>query len=362
MKYIKFKFAILLFSLFVLISCEKGHLPSESKFNLVELTLQGSTSKVLEILYMDKVIDTTIGVNLSQKILLNLTQENNKISFREKGSSKILKTISVDLSPFIQSASIIYDGKNIYDQVIKYIIKGYAMEGELEFILDGETIFKGMEKIESTIPIALNKNQSRKLEIKKTGGSEILFTKEITTGETDQFLKFLFDGSALIDKIQLDPPKNPKNMGISFQFKTIFADYQNRIQFVGGNEVDFVVYSRRIGSEEAEKLVPEVRISVPMNNQFKYMELPPLKNPEEYEYTFDIYKKGTSEIAYIRGGGAHALIPTIDKNGGTKGDGLRFKEGTTIPLILTDEASVSLYPPRTYIPKVLITNLSAYFN
>lgn len=356
---------LLLFS-----ACEEGEQLEPVSPQVVKVALTGSTTKELEFIYKDNVVASQgVGTGFGSQVLLDVSGQDSEITVREKGSTVILNTWNVNPAIFSQTFSIFYDGTAAYDGVVRFKVKGFAMEGELEFLLDGNPLAEGSSKIDKILPIFINKTESRQLQVRKKGETTILLSKTVNGEPIDgQSLTFLFDGTKIVDNIKIDPPANPDNMAISAQFTSTYNDpNSNVLYFTGGSKVDLVFYIRKKGMENyvriqpEPKANPEIRIPLPLDGTNVSFELPPLANPDE-EYSVDICREGTEEIPYIRGAKALALFPAIMANKGRYGSGIIFSKGSSKVLVIKDGNSIGTTPtPRHYIPIAKITDLSEYF-
>lgn len=338
---------------------------------VVKVTITGSTAKELEFIYNDNVVASWhVTSGFESKVLLEVSGQDSEITVREKGSTATLNTWNVSSAAFNQTFSIFYDGTAAYDGQVRFRVKGFAMEGELEFLLDGNLLAEGSAKIDQTLPVFINKTEPRQLQVRKKGETTILISKAVNAEPIDgQSLTFLFDGTKIVDNIQIDPPDNPDNMAISAQFTSTFNDpNSNVLSFTGGNKVDLVFYIRKKGMESRirtqpePKAHPEIRIPLPTDGTNVSFELPPLANPDEEEYSVDICRERTEEIPYIRGTKALPLFPAINANQGRYGSGIIFSKGSSKVLIIKDGFAIGTTPtPRHYIPIAKITDLSDYF-
>lgn len=276
-------------------SCEKGELLQAKPTKVVKLIIDGSTTEDLEFVYKDSVIAESKGESGGRKFyitaLLKITSEEAEVKVRKKGSVSIIKTQPIKSLPFDQTISIYYDGTKIYNGAVDYQIKGYAISGELEFLLDGQVIASGSGEIENNISFGIDKNSTRKIEVRIKGGTAILATKTISNSPAKQTLRFLFDGSKIVDNIQLNPPLNPSNMAINAKFETTLPNLFN------GKDVDLVFYTKNYQTEVVTKVTPELRFTLPVNGKFASFELPPLPDNTSF-YTYDIYEKGTNNVPY----------------------------------------------------------------
>ncbi|GAA4130956.1 hypothetical protein GCM10022216_00600 [Sphingobacterium kyonggiense] len=130
--------------------------------------------------------------------------------------------------------------------------------------------------------------------VKRIGEDEVLLTKTITDADTNTTLKFFLEGKELIENLTIPTLKNTKWMSVTFKLRINATAVETK--FVAG-DMDFVAYVRNMNTMEVKKLNPEFRFTVPANQSFVTMELPPVGESEHY--TFDLVKKGTNEPAFV---------------------------------------------------------------
>lgn len=275
-------------------SCAKQQLAQPEQSKVIELTIGGNTTEPLEFLYKGAVIaETKNPGQIIVKSLLSFDGKDAELKIRKKGSTDILQSRPITSSPFAQTMNLYYDGSKIYNSTVSYQIKGYAITGDLEFLLDDKVILEGNSVIESTFTVNIDNGTTREIKVRKKGESEILISKTVNSSTALQSLKFFFDGTKIVDNVKLDPPANPANMAVSAKFETTLPD------LFKGVDMDIVFYVYNTTTLQAEKVSPEIRVALPANGTFSHtFELPPLPNSTEYVYTFDIYEKGTNTIPY----------------------------------------------------------------
>lgn len=373
MKYRKTLYAYIITACLALLigSCKKGAPLESIPPQIVKVQITGSTTKELDFIYGDSVVASQgLSGGFVSTVLLNITGQNHEITVREKGSTAEIVTWNFNPSEFNQTFSLFYDGVAVYDGVVRFKVKGYAMEGELEFLLDGVLQGEGSSKIDKTFNIPINKTETRQLQVRKKGETTILTSKTIDADPVDgQSLTFLFDGMKIVDNIQVDPPSNPDNMAINAQFtSTLNNPSSTTLYFTGGNKIDLVFYKRKQGTENDTRAIPElktnpeIRVSLPTDGTNVSFELPPLANPDEDEYSVDICRNGTEEIPYIKGTSSPSTFPDVRANQGRYGSGIIFLKGSSKVLIIKDVARSFTSPtPRHRIPIINITDLSEYF-
>lgn len=323
--------------LIILQACQKGEMFSPSAPAVVEVSFAGSTTVPLEFIYNNVVVDSTRGPlnGLPAPFKLNVTVGDQKVAVREKGKTAILKTYDVQKGSFKQEFGIFYDDGKIYDAGISYSLQILSKKDGLDFYLDGKLIhqnlYPGATLQELKIPI--EKEQKRELTVKKNGAEAVLVSRMITIADDSAALKFYFDGEQLTERLKLPALKNPKGMLLTFQ---LFPDVEfGQTAFLGG-DVDIVFYLRDQITEEVENLQPELRVTVPADQQFVSVELPPL--PDGKLYTCDVLKKGTREIAYQSTVPGYTARPGLGKHGVllfSTGDIVYFLPGQKVVCTLT---------------------------
>jgi hypothetical protein len=275
-------------------SCAKQQLAQPEQPKVIELTIGGNTTEPLEFIYKGIVIgETKEAGQIIVKSLISFDGKDTELKIRKKGATDILQSRVIAPSPFAQTMNFYYDGSKIYNNTISYQIKGYAITGDLEFLLDDKIILEGNSVIEHTFNVNIDNGTTREIKVRKKGGSEILISKAVTSSSALQSLKFFFDGTKIVDNVKLNPPVNPANMAVSAKFETTLPD------LFKGVDMDLVFFVYNTTTSEAVKTSPEIRVALPANGTFSSIfELPPLPNLTEYVYTFDIYEKGTNIIPY----------------------------------------------------------------
>lgn len=359
-------FAILLALAFN--ACKKQETFNTEIPQVIKLVIEGSTTNNLEFVFKDSIVASATG-SFRREILLNTAGINSpELYIREEGATEIISARPLNLTTFNQSMFVYYDNGNLYERLVRYTIKGYAQSGELEFLLDGNPILTGTLAINKTISILLKENEQRQLEVRKSGETTVFITDEIEPDVAEQSMVFFFDGTEVVDGIEIAPPQNPENMAVTAQFKTKYTDPNSTsLYFIGGNEVDLVFYTRQKGYENQvrttpeNKVDPEIRITIPTDGTFVNFELPPLADPN-MEYSFDIVEKETENIPYIKGTKASSSVPDVRANQGRYGSGIIFEQGLSKLLLIGDNNKSESNPtPRARLPIPAITDLSQYF-
>lgn len=357
-----FTHSILAVVLLLSLSCSKSELLESEPSRVIQFTLLGTSTVDLEYLYRDSVIATTNASNggFNIKTLLSVKDSNTKLQVRKKGSTEIILSKDVMPAPFDQNVAIYYDGTKVYDQTISLLIKGYALTGELEFLLDGNVILSKSGAVDSRSSILIDKGTSREIQIRKKGETAILFSKNITSTEASQTLNFFFDGTNIVDNVKLKSPVNPANMHVSAKFQSIYTT----IVYYKPVDVDLVFYERNIATGVATKITPEIRFTLQANGSFNDIELPALTNPKDFVYSCDIVEKGTNNLPYTA---AATVAPYVlasfayQPNAGRLGNPIVFEAGTSKLLTIGDGRFLKTTTPRFTSYGITVTDLTQYF-
>jgi len=352
------------------LSCSKVELLSPEPLKLVKLNITGTSEVDLEYLYKDSVIAeseimNSKGINLNMLITLN--DQEGVLKIRKKGASEILLTKAIAATPFEQNINVYYDGNKIYNNTISLGIKGFALSGELEFLLDGVVFSSNSGAVDNVRTILINTGTTREISIRKKGETAFLLTKTIESATARQNIVYFFDGTKIVDNVKLDPPANPQNMMIKARFKTSFP-----LQFKNV-DVDLVFYTRILTSPPINvgtKVTPEIRFTLQKEGSFNTIELPPLPGPE-YVYSYDIYEKGTNIEPYNPGTPLTITGYTIKPNEGRVSSAyinfqdtrIDFQAGQSKLLILTDGTRTGIVAgiKSTFISGGRVNDLSQYF-
>jgi hypothetical protein len=359
-----------IFTLFLLsavtalsLSCRKAELLQPEPAKIIQLSVTGATDVELEYLYKDSIIATPPAGGISLKTLLAVKDQNAILKIRKKGTSEILLTKTITATPFDQNISIFYDGTKIYNSAILLGIKGYAISGELEFLLDGNVISSGTGIVNKVLSILIDKGTTREIQVRKKGETAILLTKIIESTTPRQNIGYLFDGIKIVDNVKLDPPVNPANMMLSAKFETTFPNQFKNV------DVDLVFYTRlktASNTTVGTKVMPELRFTLPKNGSFNSIELPPLPGPN-YIYSFDIVEKGTNSEPYTSGSPLVLNGYTLKPNEGRitavfAENGVNFEAGKSKLLTIADARTAVTSPTKTiYVSGGRLTDLSQYF-
>jgi len=338
------------------LSCRKAELLQPEPAKIIQLTVTGASDVALEYLYKDSIIATPPVGGINVKTLLAVKDQNAIFKVRKKGTSEILLTKTITAVPFDQNISFFYDGTKVYNNAISLVVKGFALSGEIEFLLDGKLLSSGTSIINNTFFILIDKGTTREITIRKKGTTEILFTKTIESEIARQNIDFFFDGTKIANNVKLTPPANPANMTISAKFETIFAPQFKNV------DVDIVFYTKPTSATittAGTKVIPELRLTLPKDGSFNSIELPPLPGPN-YIYSFDIFEAGTNNVPYNTTASpfVNAAFP-FKQNEGRYGS-ISFEANTSKLFIIKDTKNLGATTRSTYFSGA-ITDLSQYF-
>jgi hypothetical protein len=338
----------------LLTSCTKQEV-FRANSRVVQLTIQGNTTEDLDYIYKDSIVGSTKAGGISVSLLLSVTGDNAGISIVRKSNSDTLQQKPVTVAPYAQIMSIYYDGTNLYDSVVSVQLKGYALSGQLECKLDNQLLYTGTGTINTQVAIPINKNTSRTVKLFKAGDTEPLISKTIASSPARQTLSFFFDGSKIVENIQLTPPANPANMMVTAQFQTAYSIFFRNV------DVDLVFYVKNTVTSIAVKTNPEIRFTLPVSGSLRSIELPPLPAATGYVYSYDIFEKGTNTVPYNTAtpGFASASFP-FKENEGRYGD-FNFEAGASKLWLIKDRKNTRTAAPKGTYFSGEITDLSKYF-
>lgn len=333
--------------------CNKKELANPVQEKVISLTINGSSTEQLEFIYKDSVIATTTNpAQISIQTLLAVEEKDARIDIRKKGATEILLSKPITPAPYAQKVSIYYDGSKIYNNAVTLNVLGYAMAGELEFVVGGKVLLTATGAVRNTIVLLMDEGTSREVEVRKKGENIPLLTKSFESAPERQLLNFFFDGNKLVDNVQLDPPANPANMMVRAKFESIFPQFTKV-------DVDVVFYIKNITTKVAVKT--DLKFTLSIDGSFNSIELPPLPTNGIYFYSFDILEKGTNKVPYT-----NTIAPFIlaafpyQENQGESGE-LAFEGGKSKLFLLNDKKIVVNTPKRhTNLTGVFI-DLSQYF-
>ena len=358
----KSKFSTIAFSAIMLLSlslgCSKQELAQPDPGKVIKLLIIGASTEDLEFIYNDKIVAATLRPGqLSLEALLQVKESGPDLQVRKKGSAEILQQTKLAPVPYNQQVSIYYDGTKLYNGSTALTIKGYAISGELEFLMGSTVLYTGTGVINTTSPIniPIDKGTTREVTIRKKGETTVLATKTISS-DAKQSLNFFFDGVNLVNNVKLELPANPANMFVSAKFETIFPLYFKNV------DVDLVFFVKNTASGTVMKTSPEIRLTIP-TGQFSKIELPPLPGPSpQYVYSFDIYEKGTNTVPYTTTTAPfiNALFP-FKQNEGLYGGTIAFEANKSMLLLIKDSRTLKTTLPRNSYLSGSIDDLSQYF-
>lgn len=343
------------------LSCRKAELLQPEQPKIIQLNITGTTNVDLEYLYKDSIIASTkAGTGgIRVKTLLAVQDQNSALKIRNKTTAEILLTKTITAVPFDQNVSIFYDGTKIYNNSVSLGIKGFALAGELEFLVDKNVFLSGTGIVDNVSPILIDNGTTREITVRKKGETAILLTKTIESTTPRQNIGFFFDGTKIVDNVKLDPPTNAANMSVSAKFETLFTPQFKNV------DVDLVFYTRLKPLSTAAyatagtKVMPELRVTLLKDGSFSQIELPPLPGAN-YIYSFDIVEKGTNTVPYTTTSAPFVLATFPFKpNEGRYGE-INFEAGKSKLFVINDTKNVLANTRSTYFSGK-ITDLSQYF-
>ncbi|MFD2549622.1 hypothetical protein ACFSR5_18405 [Sphingobacterium suaedae] len=292
--------------------CQKGELYYDSEPHVVQIAFKGSTATALEFVYNGRVVDSTRGQfhSFPNAFQMLIEEGEQKLHVREKGKTDILRTYDIDPKGFTHEFGIFYDNGEIYDAGITYNLMVFAADIGLDFYVDDKLVYQNPYGGATMNPltIALNKGQERKLTVTRKDEQEVLVSRTITEADADKTLKFYLDAYGLIERMKLPPLKDPKGMTVMLRFLPDVPFGQTT--FLGG-DVDLVFYTRDKATEAVSDA--HLRFTVPTDGSFGTLELPAIDDSKFY--TFDIFRKGTNQVAYQSINGSYTVSPGLGKYG-----------------------------------------------
>ena len=348
--------------LLVCLACSKEEpLTEDISSNIVQLNIKGNATDSLEYLIDNKVV-ATVGGNFNIKTVIGFNNEQKEIQVRKKGSGTIVQTKVIPASPFDQTITLYYDGVKAYDKTILLTLNGYAISGELEFLAGENVLHTGTGSIrKENIQVLIDENSTRDIQVRKKGETAVLFSKTITSTQERQTLNFFFDGTNIVDNVQLKQPANPANLLISAKFQSVYGT----LGYYRGVDVDLIFYERNTATGVATKIVPEIRFTLSANGSFNDIELPPLStNSSTVVYGCDIVEKGTNNLPYTVAATVPPFISAAlpyQPNLGRYGNPIVFEAGKSKLLVIGDGKFLKTTVPRSTSLGITVTDLSQYF-
>ncbi|WP_442589063.1 hypothetical protein ACSBL2_23880 [Pedobacter sp. AW31-3R] len=184
------------------------------------------------------------------------------------------------------------DGLNVPIPV-KVEIKGLVLADTLEFVLDNVVIGQA---IESKFSIADRLySPGKKIHFRKKADGRVLGEYVVESEPYNQVKKIFYDGTKLMDKVELIPVSNPNNVGFRLRFVTSFPDF-----YGGPVDVEFFLMTRtttrpRVTTYTSIKLVSSVTGALS-----GFYELPAIVEEPGFikSYQVKVYKAGTTELPY----------------------------------------------------------------
>lgn len=312
--------------LFLGSGCKKQELVTKNQPKVVDLQIKGTkgVNDTLEFVKNGKVIAEAQLPNndfyLNTKVIIE--GENAEVQIRIKGQQQILATRKISADTFSQTINCYYDGDKVYGNSVQLKIKGFALNDELEFLLDGKVVGSGTgAEFPQILVIGIETGEKRKLQIRKKDESTFLLNKDIISDQAIQNVTFFYDGEQLFDKIDVGKPVNQANMLLSIRFSSSIEQYRG--------PADLILYITDMYGEERPT---DFRIAIPAGGAFSTaIELPPLSEAAYESYNYKLVKRGTTdELPYD----FSSLTMPVKEGTGIRN--LVFKAGSSSILVLSD--------------------------
>lgn len=315
--------------------CKKQELAETRIPKVMLLSIQG-TKGVKDTLEFVKnnIVIAQIG-NENQSFLTSVkvsADEDPEIIVRRKGHAEILATRTLSPDSVKQTISCYYDGEKVYGNSIKLKVKGYAITGMLELLLDGKVIGSGTgAELTKNLDLGVDDGKNRQVQIRKKDENTPLLTKEIVANELTQSLVFYYDGTTIVDKIDAVLPVNPANMLLSAKFNSKVDVFRA--------PADLIILKEKAGVYTPTDLV----VQLSSDGSFsKAIELPSLSAEPGYQYVFKIVKRGTTdELPYDLTNAAKPIKPDSGRKL------IFFSAGSSSILVITDEKTETTTGPAT---------------
>lgn len=179
--------------------------------------------------------------------------------------------------------------------IVKLNIKGFSIGDTLEFVHDGNVVATAAANLgfDETVLMSI-KMDKENISVQKKGGTEAIGNFDVNTAPFSQTKRIYFDGTALIDNVELTPVSDPANMGLRVSFKTSYPCFS-------GAPVDVELFEQLWDMNTFEIAYRPLNIIIPdVGSSFSgFYELPELiSTPEMFRsYKFKVYKAGTKEPA-----------------------------------------------------------------
>lgn len=332
-------------------SCKKQELGETKIQKVILLTIQGTKGikDTLEFVKNNIVIAQIGSSDQNFLTTVKVSADHPEVIVRRKGDSKILANRTVSPNLVKQTISCYYDGEKVFGNSIKLKVKGYAISGTLELLLDGKIIGSGTgAELAKTLDIGVDEGKNRQIQIRRKDENTALLTKDIVASELTQSLIFYYDGTTIVDKIDAGVPVNPANMLLSAKFSSKVDVFRA--------PADLIMLKEKAGVYTTTDLI----IQLNSNGSFsKAIELPSLAMEPGYQYVFKIVKRGTTdELPYDL---TNATKPTKPDSGRKL---ISFTAGSSSILVITDEKTETTTGPATRrgtLISLTTTDIGQYF-
>lgn len=347
-----------IFGLFLL-SCKRQELAEPVIKKIISLQITGTTlpGDTLEFVKNGKVLLQTGITSFELSTKISLEGQTAEIQIRRKRDQKVIarKTITADLHN--QVLTCYYDGQEVYDTLVNLEFKGYSGTNELEFMLDGVLVGSGSGAEFPGLTVTLNKEKKRQLQIRQKGDPKILLEYEVLANVPLQKLVFYYDGTQLLDKIELGTPQNPANMLVSASFKSTVDVFSGPVDlvFYKGSMYDFTY------NYSPTALRIPLNSDGTMSKNFELPALSPQEVAEQLNYGYKLVKRGTLvDLPYDL---TNEFTPIL-KVSGFYNTPLDFTAGGAMILVITDQKTVRKTGPSSVKGTSFLissTDISAYF-
>lgn len=350
----------LTFGLF-LSGCKREELAEHYASQIINLKIKGTTllTEPLEFVKNGVVFAETMSNSAEYEVSakISIAGPMAEIQLRRKSDKQVIATKTVTNKLFNQELTCYYDGKQVYDALVKIEFKGYSGGNELEFMLDGVLLGSGTGTEFPSLTVVLNKENKRQIQIRKKGDSKILLDYVVLAEVPLQKLVFYYDGTQLLDKIELATPENKANMLVSVSYKSNVA--------VFSGPADLVFYKGSMYDNVNFYSPTEFRIPLNSDGSFsKNFELPALSLEDieaKLKYGFKLVKRGTLvDLPYDITNELKPILPLS----GFYVNPIEFTAGGAMILVISDSKTVKttgLPSSRGTLFGVNSTDISAFF-
>lgn len=183
-------------------------------------------------------------------------------------------------------------------RVVKLNIQGFAMNDTLEFLSNGVVLASANANEQVSVAVLLTiSNDLQQIDICKKGTTEVIGNITAAPAPYEQQVNIFYDGSTILDNIELTPVSDPENMGFRIGFSTAYKHFY-------GGPVDIEIFKQELDMITFQFSYIPVRTIPNVTASFgEFIELPELVSTDEMfrTYVFKVYKAGTKELPYTAG-------------------------------------------------------------